>query len=410
MEKLNASQSKWLNSPALKKVFDAIENAKGEVHAVGGVVRNAILNEPIGDVDLCTTLTPDKVEEALKDAGIRSIPTGIEFGTVTAVIDKASYEITSLREDIETDGRHAVVKFGTDWEKDAKRRDLTMNAIYSDREGVIFDPLNGMPDLLNRQVRFIGEAGERIEEDYLRILRFYRFFAWYGAGRPDAAGLKACAKLKEGISHLSVERVWSELKKLLQAPDPSRALLWMRTTGVLNIALVESEKWGIDLIAPLIESEEKIDKSADALLRLMSIIPPRDDVIVALAQRLKLSGLVQKRLLNWAKTPKIAHDVDDVLLRRFFYENDAQGVLDVLALDIALLESRGDFELQKTALEYWNKAQNFERPSFPISGSDLIEKGVEAGPKMGVLLKQLEAKWIESDFVLSKQDLLEDNS
>ena len=240
MTKLQKKYSKWLSKASLQTVFDGLQAAGGEVRVNGGAVRNALMREAVRDVDLSTTLLPLETISALEKAGIRAVPTGLEHGTITGVIDGDAYEITTLREDIETSGRHAVVKFGLDWKKDALRRDFTMNAIYCDRNGVIYDPINGMDDLKSRTVRFIGAASERIEEDYLRILRFFRFFAWYGSGRPDAEGLTACARLKDGLSDISVERIWIELKKMLSAADPSRALLWMRTTGVLTLILPET--------------------------------------------------------------------------------------------------------------------------------------------------------------------------
>ena len=407
-EKLNLKNSKWLVAPSLLQVFDAIEVKGGKVRVVGGAIRNALMGEGVGDIDLCTTLLPEETTQALEAANIKAIPTGLEFGTITAVVDKTAYEITTLREDVETDGRHAVVKFGKDWTKDALRRDLTINALYCDRDGKLFDPLDNMDDLKNREVRFIGEASERIKEDYLRILRFFRFFAWYGSGRPDASGLKACAKLKGGLDDISAERVWIELKKTLEAKDPSRALLWMRTTGVLNIVLPESEKWGIDLIPSLLTVEELCKFEIDPMLRLMAVIPPRDDVVDALSTRLKLSGVETKRLMLWTKTPKVEQGTNQKTLEKFFYENDMQAVLDVLQLDIATLEGRGEASADalKIAVGYLQEAQKWQRPTLPVRGKDLLALGQEAGPNIGKTIRMLEAKWVESGFKLSKEELL----
>jgi len=407
-EKLNLKNSKWLVAPSLLQVFDAIEVKGGKVRVVGGAIRNALMGEGVGDIDLCTTLLPEETTQALEAANIKAIPTGLEFGTITAVVDKTAYEITTLREDVETDGRHAVVKFGKDWTKDALRRDLTINALYCDRDGNLFDPLDNMDDLKNREVRFIGEASERIKEDYLRILRFFRFFAWYGSGRPDASGLKACAKLKGGLDDISAERVWIELKKTLEAKDPSRALLWMRTTGVLNIVLPESEKWGIDLIPSLLTAEELCKFEIDPMLRLMAVIPPRDDVVDALSTRLKLSGVETKRLMLWTKTPKVEQGTNQKTLEKFFYENDMQAVLDVLQLDIATLEGRGEASADalKIAVGFLQQAQKWQRPTLPIKGKDLLALGQEAGPSIGKAIRALEAKWVESGFKLSKEELL----
>lgn len=408
LEKLNPEKSTWLNEPSLVQVFDALEGKGGKVRVVGGAIRNALMDKGVGDVDLCTTLLPEETTQALEAANIKAIPTGLEFGTITAVVDKTAYEITTLREDVETDGRHAVVKFGKDWKRDALRRDLTINALYCDREGNLFDPLEGMEDLKNCVVRFIGEASERIEEDYLRILRFYRFFAWYGSGRPDASGLKACAKLKNGLSDISAERIWIELKKTLTAKDPSRALLWMRTTGVLNIVLPESEKWGIDLIPSLLAVEETHNFKIDPMLRLMAVIPPRDDVVDGLSTRLKLSGAETKRLMLWTKTPKVEQGTDQKSLEKFFYENDNQAVLDVLQLDIATLEGRGatSADALKIAVGYLQEANNWQRPTLPIKGKDLLALGHEAGPNIGKTIRALETKWVESGFLMSKEELL----
>lgn len=408
-EKLNIKNAAWLFESSLVQIFDAIENAGGEVRVVGGAIRNTLMQEVVGDVDLCTTLLPEETVQALESANIKAIPTGLEFGTITGVANSVAFEITTLREDVETDGRHAVVKFGKDWTKDALRRDLTINALYCDREGKLYDPLEVMGDLIKREVRFIGEASERIEEDYLRILRFYRFFAWYGTGRPDASGLKACAKLKDSLKDISVERVWIELKKTFAANDPSRALLWMRTTGVLNLVLPESEKWGIDLIPTLMGVEEQYGFEIDPMLRLMAVIPPRDDVVDALSTRLKLSGAETKRLLMWTKTPKIEQSVERKSLEKFFYENDEQAVLDVLQLDIATLKGRGESSADalKTALGFLGKAQKWQRPQLPVRGKDLLALGQEAGPNIGKTIRALEAKWVESGFKLSKDELLE---
>src|SRR5690606_10002862 len=216
-----------------------------EARIAGGAVRNALFGEPVADVDIATTTPPQETVRRAEAAGFKAVPTGFEHGTVTVVAEGRPFEVTTLRADVETDGRRARVVFGRDWQADAERRDFTINALYAEADGTVVDLVGGLADIAARRLRFIGDAEARIREDYLRILRFFRFFAWYGEGRPDAEGLKACARLKGGLSGLSAERVWAETKKLLSAPDPSRALLWMRQTGVLAASLAESEKWGI---------------------------------------------------------------------------------------------------------------------------------------------------------------------
>ncbi len=208
----------WLNSPALAKVFAAFAKSAAELRVVGGATRNALLGRPISDIDLATPALPEVVTEIATKAGLAVHPTGIEHGTVTVVADGVAFEVTTLRRDVETDGRRAVVAFTDDWREDAMRRDFTINAIYVAPDGTIYDPVGGLADLKDQRVRFIGDANDRIREDYLRILRFFRFTAQYGQGRPDPDGFAACTALKAGLTQLSSERVGAEIMKLLDAP------------------------------------------------------------------------------------------------------------------------------------------------------------------------------------------------
>ena len=280
----------WLKDADLQRLLSALNAGGEEARIAGGAVRNALLGEAVADVDIATTTPPEETVRRAEKAGFKTIPTGIEHGTVTVTAGGRGYEVTTLRADVETDGRRAKVIFGRDWKADAERRDFTINALYAEADGTVVDLVGGLADLESRTLRFIGDAETRIREDYLRILRFFRFFAWYGSGRPDAEGLKACARLKDGLDRLSAERVWAELKKLLSAPDPSRALLWMRQAGVLTKVLPESEKWGIDAIHGLVAAERDLGWAADAMLRLEAIVPPDAERMQALAGRLKLSN------------------------------------------------------------------------------------------------------------------------
>jgi len=395
----------WLKSAALQQLFDVLEDGGEEIRVNGGAVRNSLLGEPIGDVDLSTTLLPEAVLKRLEVAKIKAVATGLAHGTVTAVIDKHPFEITTLRQDIETDGRHAVVSFGRDWLEDAKRRDFTMNALYCDRQGRVYDPLDGYDDLMARNVRFIGDAGERIGEDYLRILRFFRFFAQYGNGRPDGEGLKACARLKAGIPQLSAERVWMELKKIIGVKDPSRALLWMRTTGVLTTVLPESEKWGIDFIADLIDAERDLSWRVGAMTRLQMMVPPVVDKMNGLAERLRLSNAEKRRMVEWAEASLPEESVEKGEFGKQLYWGAQPGIYDRLRGEIVLQRHRG--ENADKWLELLNYAQRWKRPIFPLKGRDLEKSGVEAGPMMGEVLKRLEKTWVASGFIASKKELLE---
>jgi poly(A) polymerase len=221
-------EAEWLQWPETAKVFAAL-NAEGvETRAVGGAVRDALLGLPVTEIDLATTAVPQKVMTLAREAGLKAIPTGIEHGTVTVIVDEMPFEVTTLRRDVETFGRHAKVAFTEDWEEDARRRDFTLNALYADREGIVFDPLGFYADLMEGRVRFIGDAEARIKEDYLRILRFFRFNAYYGRGPLDADGLAASVKLREGLAQLSAERVAAEMRRLLVAPRAMRGLEALR--------------------------------------------------------------------------------------------------------------------------------------------------------------------------------------
>ncbi|HCL64495.1 MAG TPA: CCA tRNA nucleotidyltransferase, partial [Rhizobium sp.] len=269
----NLSSEPWFRDPALRRVLDLLNADGGEARVAGGAVRNSLMGIPVADIDIATTLEPQDVVERAAAAGIKAVPTGIDHGTVTLVTDGKGFEVTTLRRDIATDGRRATVAFGKDWQTDAERRDLTMNALYADAQGEVIDLVGGLADVEARTVRFIGDADERIAEDYLRILRFFRFFAHYGNGRPDTDGLKACARARSKLATLSAERIWAELKKLLSARDPGRALLWMRQSGVLSEILPETEKWGIDAIPGLVACEQALGWKPEPMLRLAAIVP-----------------------------------------------------------------------------------------------------------------------------------------
>lgn len=405
--KSNISEAPWLQDKGLRRLMAALTQGGEEARFAGGAVRDALLGRVAADIDIATTNEPAQTTERAEAAGFRTVPTGAEHGTISVIIDGKAVEVTTLRADVETDGRRAVVRFGRDWKADAGRRDFTVNALYAEADGTVVDLVGGLADLEKGVLRFIGDAEQRIREDYLRILRFYRFFAWYGSGRPDADGVRASARLKDGIDGLSAERVWAELKRLLAAPDPSRALLWMRQAGVLTKALPESEKWGIDAIHGLVATEAALDWPADALLRLMAIVPPDEARLAAMAKRLKLSRDEASRLTLWAATPAIAPDMTDAMLRRQLYAGDRQAVVDRLRLALASARTREALEETGGLSRLLKTAESWERPVFPVRGADLEALGFSQGPAMGKALKTLEDGWAASGFVLSRGALLE---
>ncbi|MBX3579592.1 MAG: CCA tRNA nucleotidyltransferase [Rhizobiaceae bacterium] len=402
----------WLHEETLQRLLKALSQDGEQARIAGGAVRNELLGEPVADVDIATTHTPPMTAYIAAAEGFRAVNTGGDHGTITVVAGGRPYEVTTLRADIETDGRRATVRFGRDWVADAERRDFTINALYAEADGTVVDLVGGLADVETRTLRFIGDAEQRIREDYLRILRFFRFFAWFGGGRPDAAGLKACTRLKDGLETLSAERVWSEMKKLLSAPDPARALLWMRQTGVLTKVLPESEKWGIDGIHALIRAETDLGWAAEPMLRLEAIVPPDEPRMRGLANRLKMSLSERDRLVGWAASPVPKPETSEGDLARMLYRGAAQGIFDRLRLALASARARGveddkalsdaaGFSRQVKFLDSW------ELPEFPLKGRDLSDLGMKSGPEMGKLLKELEAVWIESGFALSREALLD---
>jgi tRNA nucleotidyltransferase/poly(A) polymerase len=406
-----AGRADWLSDRNLQRLLAALSEGAEEARIAGGAIRNALLGAAVTDIDIATTTLPEETMRRAKAAGFKPVPTGIEHGTVTVVASGRPFEVTTLRADIETFGRHARVAFGRDWKADAERRDFTMNALYAEADGTIVDLVGGLADIVNRTLRFIGDPEARIREDFLRILRFFRFFAWYGKGRPDAEGLKACARLKDGVKQLSAERVWSELKKLLSAPDPSRALLWMRQAGVLGTVLPEGEKWGIDSIHALTKAEADLGWPTDPLSRLEAILPPDAARMQELARRLKLSNAEGGRLVKWALAEPLPASTTDALLARRLYRGDAGAIEDRLRLafasargraaedDSALIEAGGYSRLLRF-LEKW------ERPVFPLNGDDLRGLGLKQGKQVGEVLAELESEWIESGFTFDRDALM----
>lgn len=358
----------FLADPAVVRVLDALPAAR----IVGGAVRDALAGRAVADIDLATPLLPAEVAAALAKAGIRSVPTGLDHGTLTAVVDGRGFEITTLRRDVATDGRRATVAFSTDWRDDAARRDFTINAMSMTRDGTVFDYFGGAEDLRAGVLRFVGDPATRIAEDYLRILRFFRFFARYGVGAPDPAALAAIRDGVAGLAALSVERVWNELEGLLAVPNPGAAVTLMRDLGVLAAILPERA-------------------SPDGLVRLLAFGAPFDSVLrlaalltgdaAAAAIRLKLSAADRDRLVALRLPLAVAPDDDDAALRRALAD-EAPAVL----AGRAWLAGEAGLAARLAALP---------RPVFPLVGRHVVARGVPAGPRVGALLRDLRAWWME---------------
>ncbi|NBB65256.1 CCA tRNA nucleotidyltransferase [Pseudomonas sp. ODNR1LW] len=376
----------WLEAPATRAVMAALEAAGGVGCArfVGGCVRNSLLGRPVDDIDIATRLRPEETMAALTAAGLKAVPTGIEHGTVTGVSERKPYEITTLRRDVETDGRRAVVAFTEDWAEDAARRDFRLNALYADGAGTVFDPTGGgLADAAEGRIIFVGEAETRIREDYLRILRFFRFQAWYGRGAPDATGLAACAALKDGMVRLSAERVSKELLKLLAAPDPRASVRAMVETGVLAVILPD--------LQPLDLFEALCARTDDPVLRLSALLPPDPATVTGIAQRLRLSNTVRDRLA--AAVGDGAEVSPDMGLK------EARAALYRLGRPVfedRLIRAEARGEGDGAALR--RLARDWTPPRMPVGGRELARLGCTPGPETGRILKAFEDGWIADDF------------
>lgn len=376
----------WLTSRETRAVITALEaeGGRGCVRFVGGCVRNALLDQPVDDLDLATPLTPERSMKALKAAGLKVVPTGLAHGTVTAVSGGRPYEITTLRRDVETDGRRAVVAFTDDWAEDAARRDFRLNALYADADGTIFDPTGeGLADVAAGRIVFVGDAGTRIREDYLRILRFFRFHAWYGRAEPDAAGLKASAELAAGVRTLSAERVSKELLKLLAAPDPRPAVRAMVEAGVMAEVLPEAE--------PLTLFEAMVERTDDAALRLSALLPTEADAITSAATRLRLANALRNRLV--AAVGDISRGLEEPGVRAMLYAIGRDAFRDRLTRAAA----SGAVDAAETG-RLKAVADSWVRPKMPVGGREVARAGLAAGPETGRVLKAFEDSWIADDF------------
>ncbi|WP_341019451.1 CCA tRNA nucleotidyltransferase [Brevundimonas diminuta] len=376
----------WLTADATRAVMAALAAAGGADCArfVGGCVRNAVLGAPIDDVDIATVLTPEAVVKALRAAGLKSVPTGMEHGTVTAISERQPFEITTLRRDVSTDGRRATVAFTDDWAEDAARRDFRLNALYADAGGLILDPTGeGYEDALAGRIVFVGEPEQRIREDYLRILRFYRFFAWYGRGAPDAAAVEACTALAEGVEQLSAERVSKELLKLLAAPDPRAAVRLMDQAGVLGRVAPQPES--------LTLFEAMVGVSADPVLRLSALLPDEAEAVRAAALKLRLSNAQRDRLVE-AVAERIDPAMSEAETRAAIWRAGRQAVEDRLYRAWASGADAGVVQRLLALATAWTP------PKLPVGGKDLARLGLQPGPETGRLLKAFEDGWIADDF------------
>ncbi len=385
--RIDPVQHGWMTAPETLAVMGAL----GEARFVGGAVRNALLGVPVVDVDIAVPMPPAEALARLRARGIKVVETGLEHGTVTAIAGSHAFEITSLRRDVETDGRRAKVAFTDDWAEDASRRDFTINALYASADGEIFDYATGVEDLIAGKVRFMGDARARIAEDYLRVLRLFRFHAWYGKGEIDAEGLRAAAEAKDRLGTLSAERIAKELLRLLEAANPAPVLRIMAATGILSRLLPGA------LQLPRLERLTRLDGEnlfpRDAVLRLASLLPDGMPSARAAADALKLSNANRARLEQALGGESLGVHLSARAARRLLYRIGAPCFKDRVMLQWAGT-AKGDGAWRMLL----QMADNWQRPRFALSGRDVMQAGVPEGPDVGRVLAQVEDWWVDGDF------------
>jgi poly(A) polymerase len=390
----NLGDAGWLMTGALSRLLSVLDRDGEEARVVGGAVRNALLGEPVAEFDVATTAVPDEVVSRVAAAGFKPVPTGIAHGTVTVVIDKHPFEVTTLRKDVETYGRHAKVEFGRDWQADAERRDFTINALSVARDGTLYDYTGGLDDLAQRRIRFIGDPANRIAEDYLRILRFFRFHAAYGSGRLDAAGLAACIAGRDGLDQLSRERVRMEMMKLLIAARAAPTLAVMAHAGLLLRVL-----GGVPYLAAfenMAKSEAAMSIAPDAIRRLGALGVAIAEDAERLWQKLRLANNEHERLASmgdgwW----QIAPASDETNAKALLYRLGPQNFTDRVLLGWARSEAPShDSEWCRLAA----LPQRWTAPAFPLKAADFMKRGVPQGPALGKVIAAAEQAWIEAGF------------
>ena len=398
---IRALDAPWLTSGPTARVLELLNGQAEEARVVGGAVRNALLKIPTGDIDIATTALPAEVIRRAKAAGIKSVPTGIEHGTVTLVVDAQPFEVTTLREDIETFGRKAKVAFGRDWARDAQRRDFTINGLSVDADGVVHDYVGGLGDIVAKRVRFIGDPDQRIAEDYLSILRFFRIHAAYGSGEPDRAGYLACIRARSGLTGLSAERLRMEMLKLMVAEGAVGAIAAMADGGLLLRIL-----GGLVYTGPftaMIAAERLLGLKADAVRRLGALAVAVTEAARRVAMRLRLTNSETKALDSMGHRWWRLAGMDEAMARRRLYRLGADRYRDRLMLAWARAgEDSNSAHWQQLA----TLPARWSAPKFPLKAADFVGRGIAEGPMLGQVLASAEEAWLAADFPLDEPALI----
>jgi poly(A) polymerase len=392
-ERESLDDAGWLVRGEAAPLLKVLDSSGEEARIVGGAVRNALLRLPVDEIDIATTASPDEVVRRVEAAGWKTVPTGIEHGTVTVLMAGKTFEVTTLRRDVETYGRKAKVVFGRDWLADATRRDFTINALSLSADGQLHDYVGGLADLAVRRVRFIGDPAQRIAEDYLRILRFFRFHAWYGEGAPNAEGLQACIRGRAGIDSLSRERIRTELLKLLLAPHATPTLALMAEIGLLGNVL-----GGVALLASF-ENMVKVEAAAgmefDAARRLGALAVWVAEDAERIGQRLRLSNAETGRLIGLERWWQMAPTLGGIPARARLYRLGSENFVDQVLVAWSRSAAGAADHAWRALAEL---PRTWSAPQFPLKAADFMARGFAAGPALGAVMRAAEQAWIAADF------------
>ncbi len=392
----------WFQRLGVQAVFAALGREGHDARVVGGAVRNTLMGLPVGDVDFAATALPGDIMRLAAQAGLKPVPTGIDHGTITLVVEGTPYEVTTLRRDVETHGRRATVAFTRDWAADAARRDFTINALYAAADGRVIDPLGGLGDLAARRVRFINSARERIREDFLRILRFFRFTADYSDGPPDPKGLAACITERAGLGQLSAERIRMEMLRILVARRPMTAIEPMAEAGLLGTLLGGVAYVGDFARAAAVEA--RLGLAPVAIRRLAALAVRIEEDAARLSARWRLSNAESARLAVMAAfRPVVGSAMPELEQKEALYRLGRQGFEDRVVIGWTRSADGADDEVWE---RLYHLPERWTPPAFPLKGHDLLALGLAPGPRVGNLLRELETRWIASGFTLGADDLL----
>jgi poly(A) polymerase len=392
-------QQAWMVAPETQSVMQALLENGGDARFVGGCVRNALVNRPVVDIDIATPLLPEEVIERLKNHKIAYAPIGLKHGTVTAIVDGQPFEITTLRLDVQTFGRHAEVKFTDDWKTDASRRDFTINAMSATVDGDIFDPFGGIGDLRQGIVRFVGDPDKRIEEDVLRILRFFRFYAHFGRGHPDEDALRACAAAAKQVAKLSAERIRSEVLRLLESDHCPSVWQIMLGCGVVTHFLPEATN--ISALENLVQLEAKFDSPPFPLRRLAALLEVTKAGLQHVVKELKLSNDQAAQITAMTSDCDVSLQMDAPAVRKLVYKNGNDAMRNLLLLTAARTNEKDGLK------PLYDVATSFRAPAFPLRGEDVLKLGRKPGPDVGRVLELIEEWWVGEDFKPGREECLE---